>query len=257
MEPYEIDLIKDVRSLIRYHRSIGLGGYCRNDETNNFIRGERFSSISTPKSSQRTVGRQCLQSCEGTLADICNEIANCHICELAKRRIISVVGRGSRRAKLFVVGEWLALPADGEENSTLLFGHEEDAMLSRMVAAINLREEDVFVTNLIKCGLDSTTPPSPGSFQSCLPYLHRQIGLVQPQVICTMGPVVTQLLLQNRQSLSQLRGRFHNYSGADEQSIPVMPTYHPSYLLKNEEMKKVTWLDLQAISRRLNKNQSL
>lgn len=124
-------------------------------------------------------------------------------------------------------------------------------MVTRMMEAIQLQGDDVFVTNILKCGLPESCQPQASHLQCCLGYLRRQIAVIGPEVICSMGIIATRALLGLPQSLSQLRGRFHSYSTLDGRQIPVMPTYHPSYLLQAEEMKKETWKDLQLIQKRL------
>ena len=126
-------------------------------------------------------------------------------------------------------------------------------MLQRMLAAINLSPDDAFISNVIKCGVDASVQPKAENIAACLSYLHRQIAAISPQVICAMGIVAARSILQISQPLSQLRGRFHNYRQGDIRTIPVMATYHPTFLLQNPEMKKATWEDLQAIAKELQK----
>ena len=124
-------------------------------------------------------------------------------------------------------------------------------MLQRMMTAIKLPWENVFVTNVIKCGVRSEEQPQAEHIDACSSYLLRQIRAVSPELICSMGVVATKSLLRLPQSLSQLRGRFHPFRVGDDCEIPLLPTYHPGYLLQNPEMKKATWHDLQLLEKRL------
>lgn len=124
-------------------------------------------------------------------------------------------------------------------------------MLSRMLEAIHLAPDDVFITNILKCGLPVSCQPIAANIHCCLSYLRRQIAVLAPEVICSMGTVATRALLDLPQSLSQLRGRFHLYTALDGKQIPLIPTYHPSYLLQAAEMKSETWKDLQLIEKKL------
>ena len=124
-------------------------------------------------------------------------------------------------------------------------------MLARMLAAIHLAPGDVFITNILKCGLSESCQPLAAHIHCCLGYLKRQIAVIAPTVICSMGIIATRALLDLPHSLSQLRGRFHLYTTSDGSQIPLMPTYHPSYLLQAEEMKLKTWEDLQLIKMKL------
>lgn len=267
MDLKRFDFCKSVQSLLRYHRSAGIVEYVRNEEINRFVQirealpaGCKSHGEGLGKRTMNRVREQTQPAAVNShqadikLFDLRDEISICTACDLAAGRLFPSAGRGSVQAKLFVVGEWLSLPDEGGEGSEIVFGVEEDLMLSRMIAAMGLQDSDTFITNSIKCGLGRPSTPTRKNFQACLPFLHRQINLVQPDVICAMGTIAAQMLLKTNRSLSQLRGRFHSYEEGGSGSIPLMPTYHPTYLLKNEEMKKVTWVDLQAIGRRLTKN---
>lgn len=260
------DFYKEIRSLLRYHRSIGIVEYHQNEQVKGLLRLDSGSAERSggqqkqqnkktehpsrfpEKKKNRAVQ---VQRATTELVELNDEVADCSICDLASQRLFPSIGQGSVQARLFIVGEWLALRVGAENDSKFIFGEEEDLMLSRMISAINLQSSETFITNLVKCGLAGATTPTRQNFQACLSYLYRQINLVQPDVICAMGPTVAQLLLRSNRSLSQLRGRFHFYEEAGTGKIPLMATYHPSYLLKNEEMKKLTWLDLQAIGKKL------
>ncbi len=252
------DLIKDIRSLIAYHENLGIKNYFNNDDLSRFVSGSDSSgdvpSVKVAAVQRVNKPKQTVDT--DTLIELRDEIVRCQSCGLARHRKFSVAGRGGRQAKLFIVGEWLSIEAGEQPNGSLLFGRQEDAMLSRMISAINLAMEEVFVTILIKCGLDASTVPRQADFQSCLPYLHRQIALVQPDVICAMGGNASKLLLGSDLSLSQLRGRFYSYTAIDSRVVPLRVTYNPTYLLKNTEMKKLTWEDLQAVSRKLDESRA-
>jgi len=262
MDLKQFELGRNIQALLRYHRSIGIVDYLQGEEISRFMQIQETSST---EDISRHLGRQESDVQEQTqsatvdsahknikLSDIRDEISTCSFCDLAAQRRFPSAGSGSIQAKLFIVGEWLSVPDGVEDGVEILFGVEEDQMLSKMIAAINLKKSDTFITNSIKCGLRGSSTPTGKNFQSCLPFLHRQISLVQPDVICAMGTTVAQILLKSNRSLSQLRGRFHNYKEGNQGSIPLMVTYHPTYLLKNKEMKKITWVDLQAIGKRID-----
>jgi len=245
-------MIEDVRALIRYHQVLGIKDYPWRCEIPHCVDGgpetiARGSAVSPPpeKPPMRPV------TVRETLADIDAEIQGCRNCELHARRLIAVAGRGQARARLLIVGGWLSWSGQVVPSSDMIFGLEEDRMVARMLEAIQLKGDDVFVTNILKCGLPENCQPLATHLQCCLGYLQRQIAVIGPEVICSMGIIATRALLGLPQSLSQLRGRFHPYPTPDGRQIPVMPTYHPSYLLQAEEMKKETWKDLQLIQKRL------
>ena len=102
------------------------------------------------------------------------------------------------------------------------------------------------MTSMVKSRSASGQTPTNEQIKTCLPFLIAQIEAISPKIICTMGPIISLTLLKTNQPLIRLRGNFHSF-----QSIPLMPTFHPSYLLKHQEMKKATWIDLKMIQRRL------
>jgi len=193
------------------------------------------------------------KSDQKTLLDIAAEIDVCSSCILAKERPCVVPGSGGGdRVRLLIVGHWLS----ATEKSTAVFGEEEDLMLQRMLSAINLPMESVFITNVIKCAVSSDVQPQAEHIDACSSYLVRQIAAITPELICAMGMVATKSLLRLPQSLSQLRGRFHMYQGGGNIEIPLLATYHPGFLLQNPEMKQATWQDLQLLEKKMaNKGQ--
>ncbi len=184
-------------------------------------------------------------------ADIAAEVATCHACDLYKQRIYPVAGRGPEKIRLLIVGDWLS--ADGREGLPPghLFGVLQDQMLSRMLAAIKLSATDVFITNVIKCAVPDSCQPQATHVQSCVSFLRRQIAALLPELICTMGTVAARAVLEKSQPLSRLRGQFHEYEVEKNKTIPVIATYHPTYLLQNPEMKQATWADLQLLAKRM------
>ena len=149
-----------------------------------------------------------------------------------------------------IVGDWLA-GGDANLPAGQIFGVAQEQMLNRMLAAINLPPENVFITNVIKCAIPESTQPKASHVLSCVSFLRRQIAVINPEVICTMGMIAARAVLDRPHSLSQLREQFHDYAVEDGRSIPVITTYHPTYLLRNPEMKMATWTDLQTLAKRL------
>ena len=125
-----------------------------------------------------------------------------------------------------------------------------------MFKAIHLGEEDVFVTNVVKCAVGEERQPRAEHIGVCACHLRRQIQQLKPEMICAMGAVPTKILCDVKAPLSRLRGRLHRYVVDDTLSIPLMVTYHPSYLLANPEMKKATWVDLQLLEKKLKEKTS-
>ena len=134
-------------------------------------------------------------------------------------------------------------------------GYEEDVqgrpfvgragqLLTKILQSIHLPREEVYITNIIKCRPPQNRNPEPDEIKSCYPFLHHQIRVIRPQIICALGTFAAQTLLKTGAKITTLRGRFYEFSG-----IKVIPTYHPAYLLRNPERKREVWEDMKQISR--------
>jgi DNA polymerase len=254
------DILTGLQSLLRYHGSIGISHYPRNEEVESFLRvvpqviekadivpGEIVGAVQpSPRKIIPSITRSPVK-----ISDIRAEVAACHACTLHKQRLYPVAGRGPDKVRLLIVGDWLSADTKGDLPPGHLFGVLQDEMLGRMLKAINLSASDVYITNVIKCAVPGSCQPQATHVQSCVSYLRRQILALLPEVICTMGMVAARAVLQRSQPLSRLRGQFHEYEVEKEKTIPVIPTYHPTYLLQNPEMKQATWADLQLLAKKM------
>jgi DNA polymerase len=170
-------------------------------------------------------------------------ISGCHMCGLAAGRTLAVAGDGNPRAELMFIGEG---PGYHEDVQGRPFVGRAGALLTQMIQAMGLRREDVFITNIVKCRPPGNRDPEPDEIKACEPYLKRQIELIGPRLICALGRIAIQGLLRNTTPITKLRGKWQAYQG-----IPLMPTFHPAYLLRNPSEKRSAWEDLQAIMARL------
>ena len=249
-----------MQALLRYHISLGIKHYPCDENIEGFLRAlpskVQKESIGQQKN---VVGRQTLPSRKKPatiqspikISEIAAEVAVCHACDLHQQRLYPVAGGGSDKIRLLIVGDWLSADERGDLPTGHIFGVLQDEMLSRMLLAINLSADEVFITNVIKCAVPAACQPQAAHVQSCLSFLRRQIVALRPEVICTMGMVTARAVLQRSQPLSKLRGQFHEYKVEKEWIIPVIATYHPTYLLQNPEMKQATWADLQLLAKRM------
>jgi DNA polymerase len=176
-------------------------------------------------------------------------IASCTQCPLGKTRLNFVFGVGSPLARLLFIGEG---PGFDEDHSGEPFVGKAGQLLNKIIESIGYRRQDVYIANVVKCHpmKDPSDPelrgndraPSPEEMEACLPYLARQIELINPAVICTLGSVSTGALLRLGTGITRLRGNWHEYNG-----IKVMPTYHPAALLRNPALKRDVWEDMKKI----------
>ncbi len=156
-----------------------------------------------------------------------------------------VFGEGNRNAELIFVGEG---PGFDEDQQGRPFVGPAGQLLTKIIAAMGLKREDVFIANCIKCRPPGNRNPFPDEITCCQPYLTRQISLIRPKIICALGKFAAQNILRTERPISRLRGSFGSYSG-----IKVMPTFHPAYLLRNPQDKKLVWLDMQKIMAELGR----
>lgn len=176
-----------------------------------------------------------------TLETIWEHLKGCQRCKLHRGRTQIVFGAGNPQADLVFVGEG---PGEHEDLEGKPFVGKAGELLTRIIAAIGLRREDVYITNIVKCRPPQNRDPEPDEIAACEPFLRQQLECIQPKIICALGRFAAQTLLQTEVSISKLRGRFHDYHG-----IKLMPTYHPAYLLRNPDDKRLVWEDMQLIQK--------
>ncbi len=178
-----------------------------------------------------------------TLAQIEREALACTACRLSSGRTKVVFGVGAADARLMFIGEG---PGRDEDLQGEPFVGRAGRLLDRIIDAMGLRREQVYIANTVKCRPPDNRNPEPDELAACRHFLMRQIAVVRPTVIVLLGRVAAQALLDTRAPLGKLRGRFHDWHGID-----VMCTYHPAYLLRNPADKRKTWEDIQLVMRRL------
>jgi uracil-DNA glycosylase family 4 len=174
-----------------------------------------------------------------------DSVRDCTRCALHRSRTQVVFGTGDPSADLVFVGE---APGEAEDHQGEPFVGPSGHLLTRIIEAMGLRREQVYILNIVKCRPPKNRDPYPDELAACRPILQTQLDCLQPRVICTLGKFASQALLQTDEAISRLRGRFHTLG-----EIPVMPTYHPAYLLRNPHEKRVVWQDIQAIQKVLNR----
>ncbi len=178
-----------------------------------------------------------------TLQNIFNGLGKCDRCKLAQNRTNIVFGVGNPDARLIFIGEG---PGSEEDKQGEPFVGAAGQLLSKIIQAMNLSRDQVYICNIIKCRPPGNRNPEPVEIKACMPYLVRQIDAVSPDYICTLGSVAARSLLGTAEYISRLRGRFHEYKG-----IKVMPTYHPAYLLRNPEKKRDVWEDMKILMKEM------
>jgi len=174
------------------------------------------------------------------LEEIYRNMEHCSLCSLGKTRKNLVFGEGNSSAELVFVGE---APGADEDQQGRPFVGRAGQLLTKIIEAMGLKREDVYICNILKCRPPGNRNPLPEEIELCEPHLVRQLEAIAPRVICALGTFAAQTLLKKKGiPITVLRGQFHDYHG-----IPLMPTYHPAYLLRNPGAKKQVWEDVQKI----------
>lgn len=182
--------------------------------------------------------------CSAALERMAEEVAGCNRCVLAAGREHTVFGEGSHQPKLVIVGE---APGAEEDRTGRPFVGPAGQLLTKMLAAIGLAREDVFICNLLKCRPPGNRNPRPDEVASCKPFLREQLRLLQAPMILAMGSPAARELLQTRRGIMSLRGRFMN----TRDGYRVMPTFHPAFVLRRPEAKRDVWEDLKKVAAEL------
>lgn len=182
---------------------------------------------------------------EERLGRIAQEITACRKCALHRTRNRPVPGQGNCHPDILFIGEG---PGAEEDAQGLAFVGEAGRLLTRMITAMGYRREAVFIANVVKCRPPDNRIPHPNEMEACLPFLRRQIAILRPKVIVTLGATALRGLLGTSVGITRLRGQWQSFEGID-----VMPTYHPAYLLRYPHYKADAWKDLQKVLERLGR----
>jgi len=179
------------------------------------------------------------------LAEVRAELGDCTRCRLCEKRKQIVFGEGAPDARVVFVGEG---PGEEEDKSGRPFVGRAGELLTKMLEAVGWRREDVFICNIVKCRPPGNRDPQPDEVATCQPFLERQIRAIAPHAIITLGRPAISALLGRTVAITKLRGQWQEWQG-----VPVMPTYHPAYLLRNytRETRQAVWDDLRAVRDRV------
>ena len=183
-----------------------------------------------------------LQGLEG----LRRKIGDCQRCDLHHGRTNLVFGAGYEKARLVFVGE---APGADEDRQGQPFVGEAGQVLTRLIEAMGLKRAQVYICNVLKCRPPANRNPHKDEIATCSPFLQHQLQIIKPEVIVALGTFAAQTLLDTKEPISRMRGQFHSWHG-----IPVMPTFHPSFLLRNKENKQHywdVWSDMEQVLRKL------
>jgi DNA polymerase len=174
-----------------------------------------------------------------TLDSIRAELGDCHRCKLAPKRTNIVFGSGNPGAELVFVGE---APGFDEDQQGLPFVGRAGQLLTKIIESINLKREDVYICNVLKCRPPENRNPEPDEVAACNPFMKKQLAAIRPKIVCCLGTFAAQTVLQTAAPISKLRGKFYDMDG-----IRVIATFHPAYLLRSPDKKREVWEDMKQI----------
>jgi uracil-DNA glycosylase family 4 len=180
-----------------------------------------------------------------TLGEVREELGECTRCKLHRHRTQIVFGVGNPKARLVFVGE---APGADEDAQGEPFVGRAGQLLTKIIHAMGMQREDVYICNIIKCRPPGNRTPESDEILSCQPFLLKQLQAIGPQFVCALGGPAAQTLLQTKEPISRLRGKFYDFHG-----IPLLPTYHTAFLLRNPHEKKTVWEDMKLLLREMKR----
>ena len=217
------EILLDIRTYLKYQRDMG----------NYYLpRGEPEKMKGSTKHHSKKEKAKMLQ-------DLRENIGNCTRCKLSGGRTNLVFGEGNPDADLMFVGEG---PGFEEDRSGRPFVGRAGQLLTKIIEAMGLKREDVYIGNVIKCRPPNNRNPESDEIETCMPFLEKQIEIIQPKVIVCLGTFAAQTLLNTDEKISKLRGKLFEQDG-----IQIIPTYHPAFLLRNSNMKRPVWDDMKKV----------
>jgi len=200
------------------------------------------------KSARQALNTESLEPAE-ELNNVKEKVNHCKKCSLGKSRLNPVFGSGAINADLMFIGEG---PGYDEDHRGEPFIGRAGQLLTKIIEAMNYTRKTVYIANIVKCHpmidpcnpekRSNDRPPSPEEIKTCLPYLDRQLEIIKPKIIVTLGASSTKGLLNNEEPISKIRGKIKEYKG-----IKLIPTYHPAALLRNPNLKKSVWEDMKKV----------
>lgn len=237
------NFVKDIKSVLEFYQALGFERLpiktVFSSQYSVVSKNQKQSAISSRitnlASSEKIVALKALRE----------EIGDCQRCKLSKGRTNIVFGEGNVDAELMFIGEG---PGMEEDRQGRPFVGDAGQLLTRLIEKMGFKREDVYIGNIVKCRPPLNRDPEDDEINTCLPFIKGQIEIISPRVIVALGRISSQTLIGLKVPISKLRGRFYQYG-----NVPLMPTFHPAYLLRNPKDKWRVWEDAQKVIERLKK----
>ena len=228
-----------LREHLTFFTELGVDGVSRDHAWRTRAGAEAPAVAVDTTASESPMSTEARANAGAQLAQLRQDLGDCTRCKLHSTRTHIVYGVGNPRADLMFVGE---APGRDEDQQGIPFVGRAGQLLTKIIEAIDLQRDEVYITNVIKCRPPSNRNPEPDEIQTCQPFLFAQIDAVQPKVIVALGAFAVRTLLQRDDAISRLRGRVFDYRGAK-----LVPTFHPAYLLRSPDKKRDVWEDMKTV----------
>lgn len=234
-------IVENIKNILEFYQILGFESLPINFSLSNKALTSKALTSSVTLSqarSQPTLDR------EAALKALREEIGDCRRCKLSNRRTNIVFGEGNPSARLMFIGE---APGKEEDLQARPFVGDAGMLLTRLVERMGFKREDVYIANIVKCRPPMNRDPEIDEIEKCRGFIERQIEIINPAVIMSLGRISVQTLMGNTKlKITAIRGNFFDYKG-----IPLMPTFHPAYLIRNPKDKWLTWGDAQKVIEKL------
>ena len=230
-------LIKDIKAVLEFYGTLGFERLPITVKCNKGKAQSKDKDLSL-------ITHYSSQDKETALSALRKKIGECNKCKLSKNRTHIVFGEGNPYSRLMFIGE---APGKEEDVQARPFVGDAGMLLTRLIEKMGFRREDVYIANIVKCRPPMNRDPEKDEIEQCRVFVERQVEIIHPEVIICLGRISAQTLIGNAGlKISAIRGKFYDYRG-----IPLMPTFHPAYLIRNPKDKWLTWEDVQKVLQKL------
>ncbi len=240
-----MDVVRDVRTHLEYQTALGISSI----ETlpgGMVVAPQRLTPVAANQEREPLSKLESSATMSQGLDCVRQEIGNCTRCKLHRERKNIVFGEGDPSAVLVFIGEGPGHEED--EQGRPFVGAAGQLLTDIIVKGMKLKREDVYICNIVKCRPPNNRNPEPDEIEACEPFLIKQLQTIKPKIIVALGSIAAKTLLKSSEGITALRGKWQTYQG-----IPLMPTFHPAYLLRNPNDKALVWKDIQLVMAEIEK----
>ena len=238
-----VNIAENIKTILEFYQAMGIERIPFNCSDELLVTSNELKDKKNKNSS--LVTRHSSLEKKTTLKELRDEIGDCQRCKLSKGRKNIVFGEGSVDAKIIFIGEG---PGEDEDIQGRPFVGKAGQLLTKLIEKMGFKREDVYIGNIVKCRPPFNRDPEEDEINACSPFIKKQAEIISPKVIVSLGRISTQTLIGLKIPIGKLRGKFYHF-----ENIPLMPTFHPSYLLRNPKDKWLVWEDAQKVLEKIKK----